>query len=57
MPLTAKIAGVAVLLASLAPLALQFGVSGAAVAYALGNMITLGVMTLALWRQYKLVRG
>ena len=57
VPLTAKIAGVAVLLASLAPLALQFGVSGAAVAYALGNMITLGVMTLALWRQYKLVRG
>ena len=57
VPLVAKIAGVVVLLGSLAPLALQFGISGAAVAYALGNLITLGVMSVALWRQYKRVRG
>jgi O-antigen/teichoic acid export membrane protein len=56
VPLTARIVGVAVLLGSLAPLALQFGVSGAAIAYALGNLITLAVMTVALWRQYQLVR-
>jgi len=57
VPLVAKIAGVVVLLGSLAPLALQFGISGAAVAYALGNLISLGVMSVALWRQYKRVRG
>lgn len=57
VPLLAKALGAFAILASLIPLAKQFGVNGAALAYAAGNLITLAVMTLALARQYSRIRA
>jgi O-antigen/teichoic acid export membrane protein len=56
-PLVAKALGAIALLASLVPLASQFGVNGAALAYAIGNLVALAAMILALWRQYARVRA
>lgn len=52
VPLAGKALGAVVLLAGLVPLANQFGVNGAAIAYALGNLSALAAMILVLRRQY-----
>lgn len=57
VPLLAKALGALALLASLVPMAKQFGVNGAALAYAAGNLITLAIMVVALSRQYSRIRA
>jgi O-antigen/teichoic acid export membrane protein len=57
VPLVAKALGAIALLASLAPLALRFGVNGAALAYAMGNLVTLAAMIFSLCRQYARIRA
>ena len=55
VPLIAKALGAIALLASLAPLASQFGVNGAALAFTIGSLVTLATMIVALQRQYQRV--
>ncbi len=55
-PLTARVIGTVLFFLMIAPLALAFGVNGAAIALVLGNAATVGVMVVQLLREYRRLR-
>lgn len=55
-PLKAKFLGSAAFFLTIAPLALNWGISGAAVALVLANVVNTGAMVLQLWAEHRRVR-
>ncbi len=56
-PLKARLAGSIVYFGLIAPLCLRFGVMGAAAAFVMGYAAMAVVMILAVWREYRRIRG
>jgi len=56
-PLTARIVGTAVYFAIVAPLAWQFGLTGAAGAFVIGTAIMVAMLAMQLWSEYRRVRA
>lgn len=56
-PLTARIVGTVVYFAIVAPLAWEFGLTGAAAAFVIGTAIMTAVLAMQLWREYRRVRA
>ena len=56
-PLKARLVGTILFFAIIAPLAWQFGVIGAAMAFVIGTAAMVAVLMLQLWREYRRVRA
>ncbi|MGI8704866.1 MAG: lipopolysaccharide biosynthesis protein [Sphingomicrobium sp.] len=56
-PLTARVVGTIVYFAIVAPLAWEFGLTGAAAAFVIGTAVMVAVLTIQLWREYRRVRA
>jgi O-antigen/teichoic acid export membrane protein len=56
-PLKARLVGSLMFLLTIAPLALTFGVVGAALAYVIGNVAMVGLMILQVWFEYHRIRA
>jgi O-antigen/teichoic acid export membrane protein len=56
-PLTARVIGTVVYFAIIAPLAWEFGLTGAAAAFVVGTAVMVAVLTIQLWREYLRMRA